>query len=173
MKKLNLLLFILTLLFSGKIYSQGMTTPEPIKSPLLESMMGTWVSEPYEMMGSKMTDVVTQSMILNGQFMEIDIKSTADNGFVWEGKGIMAPMKDGTMEGWMYDIFGVDGITTYTGTIDGSKIALTGTSKMGTESREIAMDGNIMIHAVRFNFKGPDGKAMPEQIMTITYNKKN
>lgn len=175
MKKLNLFLITLMVLISGKIFAQEMMPPEPIKSPLMESMIGTWVSEPYEMMGSKMTDVVTHSMILNGQFMEIDVKSTADNNsFVYEAKGFIAPDKDGSFSGWMYDIFGKNGITTYTGTSDGNnKLSMTGTSNMGSEIRDIAMAGDIMIHAVTYKWKSPDGKDMPPVIMKITYNKKN
>lgn len=174
MKKLNLLLIAVMVLISGKIFAQDMMPPEAIKSPLLESMVGTWVSEPYEMMGSKMTDVVTQSMILNGQFMEVDVKSTADNtSFVYEAKGFFAPEKDGNIIGWWYDIFGRNGITTYTGINNNGKLQLTGNSNMGSEIRNIVVDGNIMIHAVTYKWKSPDGKDMPEQILNITYNKKN
>ena len=82
MKRLNLFLILTVLVISGKLSAQGMMPPDPIKSPLLESMMGTWVSNPYEMMGERMTDEVTQSMIMNGQFMQINVKSTGANGFV-------------------------------------------------------------------------------------------
>ncbi|MDQ3021543.1 MAG: hypothetical protein M3R36_13390 [Bacteroidota bacterium] len=171
MKKLNLFFIVFTFFFAGKMLAQGMMPPAPVTSPLLESMMGTWVSEPYEMMGSKMTDVVTHSMILNGQFLQIDVKSTADNGFVYEAKGMMSPDNDGNLSGWMFDIFGKNGITNYTGKAVGNMVSLSGSNDMMSEKREIAMDGDVMIHGVTFDMKDASGKAMPQQTIKITYNK--
>lgn len=172
MKKLNLALILFALFISSNVFSQGMQPPKPIESELLNSMVGTWVSEPYEMMGMKMTDEVTQSMILNGQFFEVKVKSKGENGFDYEGLVIMAPSSDGTMTGTGYDIFGKNAITSYTGTSDGKTVYLTGTSNWGNETRNITMDGNIMTQNVIFKMKGPDGKEMPEMTMTISYNKK-
>ncbi len=172
MKKLNVFLILFVFLFSAKVYSQDMMPPAPVNSPVLNSMEGTWVSAPYEMMGSNMTDQVTMEMVLNGQFLEVDVKSTSDKGFVYEAKGFIEPNADGTFSGWFYDIFGKEGITTYTGTSEGSKLYLTGTSKMGTETRNISVEGNVMIHGVIYNWKDKDGKDLPQQSFSITYNKK-
>jgi len=168
MKNLKLILVLITFLFvTGKSYSQ-MIPPEPIKSPLLESMMGTWVSDPYQMMGSNMTDEATHSMILNGQFMEIDVVSKADNGFTYLGKILISPNSDGSWSGTAYDIFGKNGITNYTGTSDGNKVTMSGRNDMMSEVREIIIDGNTMTHNVTFDIKG-----MPQEKVTITYKKKN
>ncbi len=105
MKKLNYLLVLVALMFTTNAFSQGMEPPKPIQSDLMNSMIGTWVSEPYEMMGMKMTDEVTQSWILNGQFFEVRVKSKGENGFDYEALVIMAPSEDGTMTGTGYDIF--------------------------------------------------------------------
>ncbi len=172
MKKLNFFVIALALIFSSNLFAQDMMPPKPIDSPLLNSMVGTWVSEPYKMMGSTMTDEVTHSMILNGQFFQVKVKSTSDNGFVYEGLVIMAPSSDGSMTGTGYDVFGKDAITSYTGTTDGQTIYLTGLSNWGKELRNITMDGNVMTQNVVFNMKSPDGKEMPEEKMTISYNKK-
>ena len=83
-----------------------MNPPAPIKSATLDAMTGTWVSDTYEMMGMKFTDEVTISMILNGQFLQLDIKSNSDAGFNFEGKGIMVPSADGTITGWVFDNYG-------------------------------------------------------------------
>ncbi len=143
-------------------YSQ--MPPEPIKSPAIDAMLGTWVSEPYEFMGSKMTDRAVHSLVLNGQYMEIDVLSKSD-GFTYEGKIYIYPDKDGTMKGTMFDVFGGAG-TSYTGIVDGNKVTMTGTNEMMSETREIIMDGDKMTHNVTFDIKG-----MPQQKATIVYNK--
>jgi len=167
MKNLKLILTLFTLLLiTGNSFSQ-MIPPEPINSPLLESMMGTWVSDQYQMMGANMTDEVVHSMILNGQFMEIDVSSKADNGFTYLGKILIAPNTDGSWSGTAYDIFGKKGITNYTGISDGNKVTMSGSNDMMSETREIIINGNTMTHNVTFDFKG-----MPQQKVTILYKKK-
>lgn len=172
MKKLNLLLFVLTFAVAGTILAQDMTPPAPIESSLLNQMTGTWVSNPYEMMGSKMTDECTQSMVLNGQFFQVNVKSVSDKGFKYEALVMIAPSKDGTVEGWSYDVFGKNAITHYTGTWRDDNIYLTGTSSWGTEIRNIAMQGDIMLQVVTFKMKDASGKEMPDQTMEIIFNKK-
>jgi hypothetical protein len=172
MKKLNYLLVLVALLFTTNAFSQGMEPPKPIQSDLMNSMIGTWVSEPYEMMGMKMTDEVTQSWILNGQFFEVRVKSKGENGFDYEALVIMAPSEDGTMTGTGYDIFGKNAVSSYTGTSEGNTVYLTGKSSWGSETRNMTVDGNIMTQNVVFNMVGQDGKEMPPMSMTISLNKK-
>jgi len=168
MKNLKLLIITITFLFTTEKSFSQMMPPEPIKSPLLESMMGTWVSDPYQMMGANMTDEVVHTMILNGQFMEIDVSSKADNGFTYLGKILIAPNTDGSLSGTAYDIFGKKGITNYTGIPDGNKVTMSGSNDMMSETREIIINGNTMTHNVTFDFKG-----MPQEKVTILYKKKN
>jgi hypothetical protein len=172
MKKLNLFLFVFLFILSGKIFAQGMTPPPPFESPLFNSMTGTWVSEPYQMMGSTMTDEVNMKMVFNSQFLEADIRSVATSGFIYEGMVIVSPSKDGTITGWSYDVFGKDGITTYTGTWEGKMIYLYGKSAWGTESRVININGDVMIHNVIYKMVDDKGKALPEVTLAITFNKK-
>lgn len=172
MKKTFLPAILILLFVTNNLFAQGMMPPDPIKSSLLESMMGTWVSNPYEMMGERMTDEVTQSMIMNGQFMQINVKSTGANGFVYEALIIIAPSTDGTFTGWSYDIFGKNAISSYTGTSKDNQMFITGTSSWGSEIRNITMEGNVMIANVSFKMKDANGKEMPEMTNTITYNKK-
>ena len=172
MKKIFLPAILILLFVVKNLSAQGMMPPDPIKSPLLESMMGTWVSNPYEMMGEKMTDEVTQSMIMNGQFMQINVKSTASSGFVYEALIVIAPSNDGTFTGWAFDIFGKNAVTSYTGTSKDNQMFVTGTSNWGTEIRNITMEGNVMLANVSFKMKDANGKEMPEMTAAITYNKK-
>ncbi|MBK8551013.1 MAG: hypothetical protein IPL53_08135 [Ignavibacteria bacterium] len=172
MKKLKLLLIVFTVFFSANLFAQDMMPPKPISSPVLESMAGTWVSNPYEMMGSTMTDECTQSMVLNGQFLKIDVKAKSSAGFVYEAIIMMAPSADGTITGWSYDIFGKNAITTYTGTWADNAVYLAGTSSWGSEIRNIKMQDGVMIQNVSFKMKDANGKEMPEQVASIIYNKK-
>ncbi len=172
MKKLNLLLIVFTVLFSAKIFAQDMTLPPPIKSPIFESLTGTWQSESYEMMGSTMSDEVTQKMVFNSQFLKIEIKSVSATGFIYEGLVMIAPTLDGTVSGYGFDIFGGEAITTYSGTWRDNMIYLYGTGSWGTESRVINVDGNVMTQNVILKMKDANGKQMPEQNLSISYNKK-
>lgn len=172
MKKLNLLFILTVFLISGKIFAQGMMPPPPIDSPLMNSMLGTWVSEPYQFMGSTMNEEATHKMVLNSQFMEVEIKSVSSTGFVYESIIMVTPSGDGTINGWSYDVFGKEGMTSYTGTWKDNMIYLYGTAPWGNESRVINVNGNVMIHNVIYKMKDEKGKNLPEETVVITYNKK-
>ncbi len=172
MRKLNYLFALVFILISGRSFSQGMMPPSPISSPMLEAATGTWVSEPYEMMGMKCTETVTQKMVLNGQFLEVNVKNIMDNGFVYEGIGMFAPSGDGTMSGTFYDIFGKNGMMNYTGKVEGNKIIMSGANDKMTEERIITIDGDSMTSDVTFKMKDASENSMPEQKLTVTYKKK-
>jgi len=171
MRKYSLPLFILLFhLISNISYSQSWL-PEPVKSPVVDALTGTWTSLPYEFMGHTNNDVVTYITILNGQYLEIDVKRTDNSGFTYEGKEIVAPSADGTMKGTYYDIFGNERSSSYSSSNDGSKIILTSASLVGTGTREIIIDGDTMVQNVTFTMSDKSGITMPEQKITITYRK--
>jgi len=171
MRKYSLPLFILLFqLISNISYSQSWL-PEPVKSPVVDALTGTWTSLPYEFMGHTNNDVVTYITILNGQYLEIDVKRTDNSGFTYEGKEIVAPSADGTMKGTYYDIFGNERSSSYSSSNDGSKIILTSASLVGTGTRKIIIDGDNMIQNVTFSISDKSGNPMPEQKITITYRK--
>ncbi len=173
MKKLTLFSILFVLLFiSNKTFSQAWL-PEPIKSPYIDAMIGTWISEPYQFMGNTNNDEVVYKMILNGQYMEVDVKRKDNTGFTYEGKEIITTSPDGSLAGSFYDIFGKSNNNIYSGNIVGNKIYLTSGSPIGTGSREIIIDGDTMVQNVTFTMNDKSGKEMPQQKMTITYKKKN
>jgi len=171
MKKINLfpVMFALLLIFiSGKTFSQAWL-PEPVKSPYLEAMTGTWVSEPYQFMGNTNNDVVTYNMILNGQFMEVKVTRSDEKGAtMYEGMEILKPGVDGSLSGSFFDVFGSNQSQAYSGSMDGSKVLFTGSSPVGTGTREIIIDGNTMTQNVTFTM----GKDTPVQKITVVYKKK-
>lgn len=170
MKALNALfiLFGLTLL-TFTLNAQDYKKPDPVKNSTTEMLIGTWVADPYEMMGEKRTETATHYMKL-GQYMFIDIVGGNDkNPAVYNATVIIKINPDGTLTGWSFDDWGFT--HTYTGTASGNKISVSGTGDMGTETRDIEINGNTMTHKVTFNMKGADGNPMTMN-MNITYHKK-
>ncbi len=173
MKKVILLFAaIICLSISNKSFSQGWM-PEPVTSPYLNAILGTWNSLPYEFMGKTNNETVTYSMILNGQYLEIDFKSSDGKGFTYEGKEILTPSADGSMKGTYYDILGKEKSSSYTAKMDGDKFILTSGSPVGTGMREIIIDGDTMVQNVSFIMSDDSGKQMPEEKITITFKKAN
>jgi len=172
MKKHYLLFIFIFFFVSGKTFSQGWL-PEPINTSYINALQGTWISAPYNFMDNTNQEVVTYKMILNGQYMEIEVKRTDDKNFTYEGKEIVIPAADGTMKGSYYDIFGKNESSTYYGKMDGDKIILTSSSLIGKGTREIIIDGNTMTQNVTFTMIDKSGKQTPEQKITITYTKSN
>lgn len=171
MKKLNLFAVVFTVFIifnSNKSFSQAWF-PDPVKSPYLEAMTGTWVSDPYMFMGNTSTDVVTYNMILNGQFMEVKVIRSDEKGVtMYEGMEILRPGVDGSFSGSSFDVTGNSQVQTYSGSKDGSKVLFTGSSPVGTGTREIIIDRNTMTQNVTFTM----GKDKPVQKITIVYKKK-
>ncbi len=122
MKKLNLfaVVFAIFLIFiSNKSFSQAWF-PDPVKSPYLEAMSGTWVSDPYTFMGNTSSDIVTYNMILNGQFMEVKVTRSDEKGAtMYEGMEILKPSVDGSLSGSFFDVFGSNQSQSYSGSMDG------------------------------------------------------
>jgi len=77
---------ILTL--SPYVNSQDMKKPDPVKSATLDMLMGNWVAEPYEMMGSKWNEQANHYMKF-GQYMFVDITAKNDKGETYNGTVIM------------------------------------------------------------------------------------
>ncbi len=171
MRKFTLPLFFLFFILISNISFSQSWLPEPVKSPIADALTGTWASLPYEFTGHTNNDVVTYKKILNGQYLEIDVKRTDNSGFTYEGKEIVAPKADGTLKGTYYDIFGNERSSSYSSSSDGSKIILTSASLVGTGTREIIIDGDTMIQNVTFSMSDKSGNPMPEQKITITYKK--
>ncbi len=169
MKAVKFVLFLFCLLvIAGAANAQEMKKPDPVKNAAFDMLMGTWVAEPYDMMGSKWSESATHYM-KHGQYMFIDLVGTDDKGNSYNGTVIMKPNNDGTFTGWSFDDWAQVG--TYTGSANGNKITVNGKTEYGTETREIEVNGNKMVHKITFTMKGPDGKDVVTTT-TVNYNKK-
>jgi hypothetical protein len=155
--------------FQSAANAQDMKKPDPIKSATLDMLMGTWVSEPYDMMGSKWNEEANHYMKHNGQYMFIDLSAKDDKGETYNGTIVMKLKSDGTFTGWSFDDWGM--VVNYTGSTNGNKVTVNGTSDWGSEVREIEINGNSMVHNISWKMKGADGKET-ESKMTINYTKK-
>ncbi len=145
-----------------------LTQPTAAKNEAMEMLMGTWKSDPYDMMGSKWTETAVHSMKHSGQYMFIDISTVDDKGQSYTVTVIMKSDAEGNLKGWSFDNWGMAG--TYTGKSSKNKITVTGKSDWGTETREIEINGNSMVHKVVSTMTGKDGKEMTMN-STITYKK--
>jgi hypothetical protein len=173
MKAILSLKFVLvvffTVFYSSSLTAQDMKKPDPVKSETLDKIMGTWVADPYEMMGSKWNESATHTMELNGQFMYINISGSDDKGSTYTGLLVVKPNSDGTFTGWSFDDWGQVG--TYSMSAKGNNITVNGKTDWGSETREIEINGNTMVHKLTMTMKGPDGKDMTMN-QTVTYHKK-
>lgn len=142
--------------------------PDPIKNSTMEMLMGTWKSEPYKFFGNTCSDVVTHTMEHNGQYMYIDVKEKDDRGQTYTATIIITCDKDGNVTGWGFDDYGKS--SSITGKASGNHVSVTSVTPMGTEIRDIDINGNDMTHTVNLTFKMENGKEIKEKT-TITYHK--
>lgn len=173
MRKLFSLKFILPVIclmfIASSVMSQDdLGKPAPVDNAAMKMLVGTWKSDPYEMMGMKWNETAVHSMKLNGQYMFIDITATNDKGVAYNATVIMQADKNGNLTGWSFDDWGMS--FTYTGKSDGGHVKVTGTGAMGSEVREIDIKGDSMTHNVTETMKGKDGKDMTSKL-TVTYHK--
>jgi len=171
MKAFLCLRFVLLVFFgvflTSAVNSQGMKKPDPVKNATFDLLMGTWVADPYEMMGEKWNETANH-YIKFGQYMVVDITGSGDKGNSYNGMVFVKPGLGDSWTGYSFDDWGT--VTIFTGTASGNKISMTGKSDMGTETRNIEINGNTMVHKVSMTMKGPDGKDMNFN-QTITYHK--
>lgn len=163
------ILFILLAVTFFSLQVTAQDKPAPIKSTTFDMLMGTWVSDPYQMMGSTWTDEATHSMKFNGQYMVIDLTGKDNKGTTYTGMIVIVPKSDGTFTGYGFDDWG--GVSNATGKADGNKIHVETTSAWGSETRDIEINGSSMTHKVNWTMKDKDGKDMTQNL-TVNYKKK-
>jgi len=161
-------LFFCLILLSSSLADQDMGKPQPVDNETMKMLMGTWKSDPYDFMGAKWTETATHSMKLNGQYMFIEINAVSDKSQTYTANIYIAPDKDGNWKGVGFDEWG--GITTMTGKTNGNKISAISKSDYGSETREIEINGNTMVHNISMTMKGKDGADVPMKLM-VTYHK--
>lgn len=168
-RSISKILFVFLAFGFLSINTYAQEKPAPVKSATFDMLMGTWVAEPYQMMGTTWSEEAVHTMRHNGQQMFIEIEGKDDKGQTYSATIIIVPKADGTFAGYGFDDWG--SISTATGKADGNKIHVESKSQWGGEVRDIEINGSTMVHKVAWTMKDKDGKEMAQNL-TITYKKK-
>jgi len=170
MKTIFSILFLSLLLPAG-IFAQDMQPPPPIDNEFFNNSVGDWVADEYEMMGMKWTEEVNISWALNKQFIVITTKSKSDKGVPYESIGYMTVDKEGSTKTYFFDNWGMEGITEFTGKIDGNISTMEGGNKWMKSKGKMTIEKGVMTNEMTFTMPGPDGKDVTQD-MKIVYKKK-
>jgi hypothetical protein len=169
--KTILFFLVLSLLFSLSSFAQDMQPPPPIDDEFFNNSVGDWVSEEYEMMGMKWTDEINVSWALGKQFLVISSKSKSDKGMNYESIGYVTMDKDKNAKMWFFDNWGMDGVSEFTGKIEGNTQTMEGGSKWMKSSGTITIDNGVMTQQMKFTMPGPEDKSVTQELKVV-YKKK-
>jgi hypothetical protein len=168
MKKLYV--FIL-LIAAVNLYGQEMKLPPPVDNALFNQFVGKWVSDPYEMMGTKWVDEAEFNWILNHQFLEMKIVTTGDNGFVFKSYGIMAVDDKGNYKSWGFDDWGPTSVAYHEGKVEGNRLTSKGGNEFMKGSLDMIVEGETAKQDITFSYKDEQGKETSGS-MKLVYHKK-
>jgi len=168
----TLLSFILlTFIFTGTSFSQDFQPPPPIDNEYFTLSVGDWVSDEYEFMGMKWTDETTVNWILNNQFLEMKSVSTSDQGFTYEAVSYMTVDNEGNVKAWIYDIFGMQNISEYTGKTEGNTCTMEGGNEYMKSSGTVSIEDNVTTQTMTFTYPDKDGNPVIQEMTTISRKK--
>lgn len=170
MKTLLSIIF-LTFIFTINSYSQGFKVPPPIENEFFNESVGTWISDEYEMMGTKWTDETVFNWVLNNQFLEM--KSVSNNGTdnKFQTIGYISVDKDGNMKGWFFDIMGLEGVSEFSGKVDGMSATMEGGNTYMKSNGMIKIEGGVMTQTFSFTYSDEEGKEQTMELTTIARKK--
>ncbi len=169
--KTIILTFVFSFLLPMGLLAQDMQPPPPIENEFFNSSIGNWVSDEYEMMGMKWTEEMNISWALNKQFVVITTMSTSDKGMPYESVGYMTVDKEGNTKTYFFDNWGMEGISEFTGKINGMTATMEGGNKWMKSKGKITMEGGKMHNEMSFTMPGSDGKDVTQD-MKIAYKRK-
>jgi hypothetical protein len=125
------------------------TQPKPVENKLLDSMVGTWVSE-NNMLGGKTESELKVRWAVNHQYliMHLEAKGVDNSNLKYEGLGILGLSGKGNVKAWWFDSWGADAVNTGTGKFNGNSLVLNNSGEMFSENRTIEVKGDEMkMHA--------------------------
>lgn len=163
--------FIFSLLLSIPVFAQEMQPPPPIDNKFFDASVGSWVSDPYEMMGMKWTDEANVEWALNKHFLVLKVTSKSDKNMAYEQIGYMSADKDGNVKMWFFDTWGMDAVTEFTGKTDGLTCTIDGGNKFMKNSGKITINGADMTQEMKYTMPGEGGKETSGELKVI-YKKK-
>jgi hypothetical protein len=164
-------ILVLSLLIPSGIFAQDMQPPPPIENEFFNSSIGDWAADEYEMMGMKWTEETNVSWALGSQFLVITTKSKSDKGMTYESIGYMTMDKDKNTKTWFFDNWGYEGVTEFTGKIEGNTSTMEGGNKWMKSTGKMTIENGVMTNEITFTMPGPDGKDVTQN-MKVIYRKK-
>lgn len=156
----------------GEQDSAKMTPPKPVENKVFDSMVGTWHAKSTDMMGQKMSEVLTAKWALNHQFLIFNLKATAIDKpkMTYEGMGVFGIDANSKVKSSWFDSWGAESMGTGTGEFNGNMLTLTSSNPNYKETRTFEVKGNEMtMHAKGAVTK--NGKETPFDVTTV-YKKK-
>jgi hypothetical protein len=164
-------IFILSILLPSGIFAQDMQPPPPIDNEYFNNSIGDWVADEYEMMGMKWTEETNVSWALGKQFLVITTKSKSDQGMIYESVGYMTMDKDKNTKLIFFDNWGYEGISEFTGKIEGNTATMEGGNNWMKSKGKMIVENNLMVNEMSFTMPGADGKEVTQD-MKVVYKKK-
>jgi hypothetical protein len=169
--KTILSVLVLSLLLPLSSFAQNMQPPPPIDDEFFNNSIGDWVSDEYEMMGMKWTDETNVNWALGKQFLVISTKSKSDKGANYESIGYVTMDKDKNVKMWFFDNWGMEGVSEFTGKVEGNTQTMEGGNKWMKSSGTITVDNGVMTQQMKFTMPGPEDKSVTKELKVV-YRKK-
>ncbi|MFC2093217.1 hypothetical protein ACFLSV_04890 [Bacteroidota bacterium] len=163
--KTLLTIIVLSFILTINSFSQGFKVPPPIENEFFNASVGSWVSDEYEVMGMKCIDETTFNWALNNQFLEMKSVSNTGTDNKFQTIGYMGIDKDGNMKGWFFDIMGMEGVTEFTGKVNGMTATIEGGNKYMKSKGTMTIEGGVMTQTFSFTYQDEEGN---EQTMELT-----
>jgi len=163
--------FVIALIFVNLSYSQEIQLPPAIDNEYFTLSVGEWESDEYEFMGMKWTDVTTANWILNNQFLEMKSVSTSEQGFMYEAVSYMTVDNEGNLKAWMFDLFGIQNVSEYTGKTDGNTCTMEGGNEYMKSTGTVSIEDNVTTQKMTFTYPDKEGNTVTQE-MTIISRKK-
>jgi len=139
----------------------------------LKSIIGEWISDPYEMGGISYIDEVKFYMVHNDQYLVSDIIVREDQGKAFTGTAYLSIDEDGNIQGWIFDVKGADMMTTYTGKCEANKILINSKNPQSTAEGEIRIEDDVIYETWVIHVKAKRTGDNVSLTMDKVYRRKN
>lgn len=170
MRNLLCALVFLLLVTEASLPQQEINLPPSINNEFFNQCEGTWISEPYNFWGMSWTDEISLKWILNGQFMQLNGISKAENGFSMKSMVILSVDSDRNVKSWGFDEFGGE-VAYFEGKINGMILTMEGGTKNNKGKYTLEINSNTMNQRGEFTVVDPKTGNRNVEEFEITYKK--
>ncbi len=170
--KTLLIIIVLTFIFTFNSFAQGFKIPPAIENEFFNESVGTWITDEYEMMGMHWTDESTFNWVLNNQFLEMRSTSNSSTDMKFQTIGYIGVDKEGNLKGWFFDIMGIEGVSEFTGKVDGMTATMEGGNNYMKSKGTMTIEGGIMTQTFSFTYPDEEGNEQTLELTTISRKQK-